>query len=398
MRRHGINDISYILKQTMMLIFLFLILHSTTGLIIPVPFSHLPSSPSSLCAYSENEMIEIEDSFNRRSFMTRITQCGTFLAIGTITAAYSATAATITSTPTNNNISIEQLLNLIPSMPNDAPATPFTVGKERTISIESIVTSLERQQKQQRKNNVNLVLDPNIAGPWRLLYSNGDEIEALSKYLPSPLLRSGTTYQPIDASSMTFENRGSINVFDYGDGTSAAVLTAAVVGDVKNAPIGSINAVGVINDRGNRIDVIFRRIVLTLDTVFGRSLDPPKVLAVLIPNQKAGTAQPSNDITYLDNDRGVKIIRGGDGALFVFQKDTVESSILTKQMNGRDFSEPPPLLPIMISKERRELLYRDGSGINVTTATGRVEDALPPGPFRVLLQLRLRLEETLGGE
>ena len=67
-------------------------------------------------------------------------------------------------------------------------------------------------------------------------------------------------------------------------------------------------------------------------------------------------------------------------------------------MNGRDFSEPPPLLPIMISKERRELLYRDGSGINVTTATGRVEDALPPGPFRVLLQLRLRLEETLGGE
>lgn len=33
------------------------------------------------------------------------------------------------------------------------------------------------------------------------------------------------------------------------------------------APAGSLNAVGVVNDRGNRIDVNFRRISFSLDEV-----------------------------------------------------------------------------------------------------------------------------------
>jgi len=148
-------------------------------------------------------------------------------------------------------------------------------------------------------------------------------------------------------------------------------ISNAVVGDVSVASKGTLNAVGISNDRGNRVDVFFRRIVFTLDGAFnGRiRIHPPngRTIAVLVPNQAVGTAQPANDVTYLDRD--VRVVRGGDGALFVFHRD---------EGGGRP----------MLTMEERDALFNDKQTMDVVTGTGRTEDAAPPGLLKLLFRGR----------
>ena len=114
-----------------------------------------------------------------------------------------------------------------------------------------------------------------------------------------------------------------------------------------------MNAAGVLNSANNRVDVEFRRIVFSLDELFGRPVRLRKVLKTAL---KPGVEQPANDQTFLS--ANMRVVRGGDGALFIFRRE--ESS--------------RPLLSVA----ERDALYRDGGAVDVTTGTGRPEDSAPP--------------------
>lgn len=105
-----------------------------------------------------------------------------------------------------------------------------------------------------------------------------------------------------------------------------ARLQTNVVGEINVAECGTLNAVGVQNDKGNRVDVNFRVISFELDEIFGIKLDPP-IRKTLIPTTNPNTAQPANDITYLD--AMTRIVRGGDGALFIFLREESGTPMLT---------------------------------------------------------------------
>ena len=241
-----------------------------------------------------------------------------------------------------------ELLALIPAMPFGAPATNATLPKGLVADIDARAASLERSF-----GGRNVIADQNLNGSWRLLYSDGREITSLAAGFPGGFAL-GPTYQPIDLATGRFENQGNV-LNRYG----LARLSTCVVGDVRPAPAGSLNAAGTVNDRGNRVDVIFRRITFSLDEVLGR---PASVRKILVPNQQAGTAQPANDVTYLQAD--MRITRGGDGALFIFR---------------REESDRPMLTPA-----EREELYSDAKGVDVQTGTGRAEDSAPPELKRLL--------------
>ena len=129
------------------------------------------------------------------------------------------------------------------------------------------------------------------------------------------------------------------------------------------APAGSLNAVGVVNDRGNRIDVNFKRITFSLDEVLGRPVTG--VRKVLVPKPKLDVAQPANDVTYLDAD--MRITRGGDGSLFIFVRG----------------ESPRP----MLSMAEREALFSEEGGVPVVTGNGEPE-ADAPAEIKRLLQVQ----------
>ena len=186
------------------------------------------------------------------------------------------------------------MLALIPSMPFGAPATNVTASPDVAAGIESMCALLE-----QRANARNLASEPKLSGGWRLLYSNGQEIVSLARGFPLGFVL-GPTYQPLDTSSGFFENQATVfNRYNLGK------LSTTVVGDVRLAPPGSLNAVGVVNDRGNRVDVDFQRIVFSLDELFGR---PVRLRKILTPNLQDGVAQPANDQTYLSD--GLRVTCG----------------------------------------------------------------------------------------
>ena len=229
------------------------------------------------------------------------------------------------------------LLTLIPAMPSGAPATNATLPSDVVASIEAKTAQLERDF-----GRTNTIKDKNLNGSWRLLYSDGREITSLARGFPGGF-DLGPTYQPIDLATGRFENQGGI-VNKFG----LASLSTCVFGDVSAAPAGSLNAAGVVNDRGNRIDVNFERITFSLDKVLGR---PSTIRKVIVPNQKPGAAQPANDITYLDP--SVRVTRGGDGALFIFRRE----------------ESPRPLLTF----DEREVLFADGA--QEATLIGAVDGA-----------------------
>ncbi len=242
--------------------------------------------------------------------------------------------------------SAERLLSLIPSMPYGAPATNATLPPELVSQIESAAEGLERLGAR------DLARAPMLSGSWRLLYSNGREITNLATNLPLGFAL-GETYQPLDVATGRFENRGTI-VQKLG----LARASTCVVGDVRLAPAGTLNAAGTLNDRGNRVDVDFRRLVFSLDELAGR---PAALRKIIVPRNDPSAAQPANDVTYLDGD--LRVTRGGDDGLFIFRREESGTPLLTAN--------------------QREELYAEG-GADVVTGKGVATDGAPPELRRLL--------------
>ena len=228
----------------------------------------------------------------------------------------------------DNSLPSSSLLKLIPEMEFGAPATNATISAALAQEIESSAAALERLGAK------DLAVAPTLSDSWRLVYSNGREVLARfpgihpqihahvlasapcfpcfwshrhTSVCPCPTWQItnlasglplgfalGRTFQPLDVPTGRFENIGQIE-----HKLGLATASTLVIGDVRRAPLGTLNAAGTVNAAGNRVDVDFRRLVFGLDSVLGRPLDPP-LRKVIVPQQKAGVAQPANDVTYLD--------------------------------------------------------------------------------------------------
>lgn len=238
----------------------------------------------------------------------------------------SSTTAAVSQTQQQTPRAIEILLSVIPATKNRAPATNATLSADLVATIERTVQEIETSSNQR-----NAATSNQLSGSWRLIYSDAPEITSLAS--KGTIL--GPTYQPVDTTNGWFENRATIEV-------AGCKLQSIVVGNVAVAPLNSINAVGVVNTDNNRIDVNFGCICFQIDTApFAKKLDPP-IRKVIYPKLDAGVAQPANDITYLDDT--MRIVRGGDGSLFVFVRD------------GNN-DDGPKMLTL---EERNELLSRNG--------------------------------------
>lgn len=243
------------------------------------------------------------------------------------------------------------LLALIPSTASGAPATNLTVAKDIVAKIDAQTALVEAQFDRR-----DVIRDSNLNGSWRLLYSDAREFTSLAAGFPGGF-ELGPTYQPVDLATGRFENQASVfNRF------GVATLSTCVVGDVSPAPSGGLNAVGVRNERGNRIDVNFKRITFSLDEIFGQPVS--NVRKVLVPKPKVGVAQPANDVTYLDTN--MRITRGGDGSLFVFVRG----------------ESPRPLLSVA----ERQALYSLDEGAPVVVGNGAADDDAPAEIKRLLQQ------------
>jgi len=152
------------------------------------------------------------------------------------------------------------LLDAIPAMPYGAPATSATLPADIVRGIEERAVALEASGMRGNARS------PALDGSWRLLYSNAREITNLASGLPLGFVL-GPTYQPVDLASGTFENQGGVL---HALGLAKAATT--VVGDVRPAAGGTLNAAGTRDVAGNRVDVDFRRLTFSLDELLGVSL------------------------------------------------------------------------------------------------------------------------------
>ena len=114
-----------------------------------------------------------------------------------------------------------------------------------------------------------------------------------------------------------------------------------VVGEFSPAARGTINAAGVVNDRDDRVDVIFRRVVFALDK-------PGAVQTVVSPKADPTLARPAVDTVFLDDE--LRVTRGGDGSLFV----------LVRAQQG----------PQMLDRAARERLYAADGSRDVVSGAG----------------------------
>jgi hypothetical protein len=247
-------------------------------------------------------------------------------AVAVVPSTISTTATTTTSHSLNNNnnnnttnkrisdpVLSSHLVAMIPTtMACGAPATNATIASDLSSTIEQVSFQLEALG--QRDNAMN----PDLSGDWRLLYSNAAEICSLAaNHLPLGLCL-GPTYQPIDTTNGYFENHAPLltpHPFSH-----LAQLEITVIGTVQVAPANSINAVQVVNDRNNRVEVEFQAISFSLQEWLGISTTLQKTL---IPQRDTTkTATPANDVTYLD--QNVRIARGGDGSLFIFVREEAD--------------------------------------------------------------------------
>ena len=78
--------------------------------------------------------------------------------------------------------------------------------------------------------------------------------------------------------------------------------------------------VGGSGDRGDRVDVFFRRVVFEIDA-------PVAIRTVVEPKADPSLARPAVDTVYLDGD--LRVTRGGDGSLFVLTRDADPVPMLT---------------------------------------------------------------------
>ena len=219
------------------------------------------------------------------------------------------------------------LLAAIPATATGRPATNVTEPR-CAAAVERAAAALEASYGARGATR-----DPRLGGGWRLLYSDAPEITNLAAL---PLgFRLGAVSQPFDVASGTFENQGRIL-----HATGLAEASTRVVGEFARATKGSLNAAGVPNDRDDRVDVDFRRVVFQLDAVAGRPV--ADVRKVVRPRPDPALARPAVDVTYLDDD--LRVTRGGDGALFVLARDAA----------------PPPMLG---AAEREKIYALDASAV-----------------------------------
>ena len=222
---------------------------------------------------------------------------------------------------------------------------------------------------EQTTNQKNNARSPLLSGSWRLLYSNAPEIVSLSKGLPLGFVL-GPTYQPLDTAEGFFENTARLDQHPF----QLAAIETIVVGTVAPGTKGSVNAAGVTNMDNNRVDIRFEVIVFQIDEVLGTKLGTP-IRKTLIPTKKTPeSALPANDQTYLDE--RVRIVRGGDGSLFIFSRtettDDVSlaaSATSTSTATSTATASSPPMM--MTAKERADLIASStASGSSVTTPVG----------------------------
>jgi len=233
-----------------------------------------------------------------------------------------------------------RLLALLPALNVfGAPATNVTVPAPQAAAIETAAAELERAGLQR-----GLAHAAGLSGSWRLLYTNAPELTSLAEGLPLGFAL-GKVYQPIDVDTARFENQAAIaNRF------SAIVHgTTRVVGDLRVAPLNSLNAAGVLNTEDNRIEVDFRRVVFSLESPF-------LLRKVVAPRVNPSLALPAVDVTYLDTK--LRITRGGDGSLFILQRTGLQE----------DNDIPPPMLTAL----ERSILFRDDEAEAVTTGNTKL--------------------------
>jgi hypothetical protein len=206
-------------------------------------------------------------------------------------------------------------MTMIPAMNCGAPATNATIARHLSMRIEELAAMLENAQVGTKNN----AISPQLSGSWRLVYSNAAEITSLASNLPFGFCL-GKTFQPLDAKLGFFENRAPLeHPWHLGR------LQVNVMGDVRVAAPGTLNAVGVVNDKNNRVDVKFQAITFQLQELLGIQTNIQKSLT---PKADSTKAQPANDITYLD--QVTRIVRGGEGSLFVFVRENSEQPMLTR--------------------------------------------------------------------
>lgn len=236
-----------------------------------------------------------------------------------------------------------------------APATNATLEPSLVAQIEDAAIALERLGQ---RDNVRASVD----GSWRLIYSNAREISNLAAGLPLGFAL-GPTYQPVDLATGRFENQGNI-VHQFG----LARASTCVVGDVRVARAGTLNAAGTVNGRNNRVDVDFKRITFALDELLGRPVPPGSLRKIVVPKNDPAAAQPANDVTYISPGGGLRVTRGGDDGIFVFRRE--EGS-----------------RPLLSLAERAELFAEGGSDV-VTGKGAAGEEANAPPELKKLLQVK----------
>ena len=225
------------------------------------------------------------------------------------------------------------LVAAIPATATGAPATNVTVAASVAASIEALARRLESSA-----GVVGSSRDRRLDGGWRLVYANAPEITNLARL---PLgFELGRVFQPFDVSESTFENQGLIV-----HATGLVRASTRVVGEFSRAPKGTVNAAGVVNDRDDRVDVDFRRVLFQVDEIGGRQLQG--VRKVVSPKPNPALARPAVDTTFVDDD--LRVTRGGDGSLFVLVR----------------VPSPPP----MLDRAARERLYAADSS-DVTSGAG----------------------------
>lgn len=259
---------------------------------------------------------------SRRDFVVAVTTTTATTSTLVLAPEPSISKATTTATLVQNerrgeSLSVppssKQLLSIIPAMESGAPATNATIPIEVSSRIEDLASLLEQGDLTKGTNQKNNAVSPLLSGSWRLLFSNAPEIVSLSKGLPLGF-RLGPTYQPLDTAKGYFENTATLD-HPY----KLGALKTIVIGTVEKGTKGSLNSIGVANTENNRVDVRFEVIVFELDEVFGRKLGTP-IRKILVPaaSENSSEAKPANDQTYLDET--ARIVRGGDGSLFVFSR------------------------------------------------------------------------------
>ena len=287
----------------------------------------------------------------RRTVLSEVAAAGFLVTTSPLVLPGPSDAVTSSDAPSSSSL----LLDMIPAMSCGAPATTATLTRDLSVKIEQAASSLETSKNKRTTSNNAISLQ--LSGSWRLVYSNAPEIARLAQSFPLGFCL-GKTYQPLDtAQAGFFENRAPLeHPWHIGK------LMVTVVGDVRVAPRGSLNAVQVVNDANNRVEVDFRAITFELKEFLGWKVPPHFLEKSLIPKTTSSTtkAPPANDITYLDTT--TRVVRGGDGSLFVFRREPEEQPMLTRS-------------------EREELFGRQqqrGKGQDVDVGMGVVEGSQSP--------------------